>query len=60
MPIIYGNLVNDETGETILSVSTLSLSKDGGAMKLEQGHRDGSGPRDREAGKGKERRVRGL
>ena len=31
---IYGNLVNDETGETILSVSTLSLSKDGGAKKL--------------------------
>ncbi|WP_461210867.1 50S ribosomal protein L18 [Desulfocurvus sp. DL9XJH121] len=31
---IYANLVNDETGETILSASTLSLSKDGAAKSL--------------------------
>ena len=31
---IYGSLVNDESGETVLSVSTLSLSKDSGAKGL--------------------------
>jgi large subunit ribosomal protein L18 len=31
---IYANLINDETGETMLSASTLSLSKDGAAKSL--------------------------